>query len=89
MCLTPDTSTIPGLFQRLIRSDFPERTKHAQLIWATWTLLTVALSIGGCIAYRIASKGDVGTGAVASFIGATGPLAVLAGASFRAKDTTP
>ena len=73
----------PGLFLRLIRRDQPESTKRAQLIWATWTLISAALGIGGCIAYRIATSGDVGSGAVASFLAATGPLAILAGAAYR------
>ena len=74
---------VPGLFLRLIRRDQPESTKRAQLIWATWTLIAAALGIGGSIAYKIATAGDVGSGAVASFLAATGPLAILAGAAYR------
>ena len=81
MC--PSTPETPGLFLRLIRRDRPESTKRAQLIWATWTLVIAALGIGGSIAYKIATAGDVGSGAVASFLGATGPLAILAGAAYR------
>ena len=81
MCDTPQK--IPGLFLRLIRRDQPESTKRAQLIWATWTLVLAALGIGGSIAYKIATAGDVGSGAVASFLAATGPLAILAGAAYR------
>lgn len=73
----------PGLFLRLIRRDRPESTKRAQLIWATWTLIAAALGIGGSIAYKIATAGDVGSGAVAAFLAATGPLAILAGAAYR------
>ena len=77
------TSKTPGLFLRLIRRDRPESTKRAQLIWATWALISAALGIGGSIAYKIATAGDVGSGAVASFLAATGPLAILAGAAYR------
>ena len=81
MCET--APKVPGLFLRLIRRDQPESTKRAQLIWATWTLVSAALGIGGSIAYRIATSGDVGSGAVTSFLAATGPLAILAGAAYR------
>ena len=80
---------VPGLFLRLIRRDQPESTKRAQLIWATWTLIAAALGIGGCVAYRIATSGDVGSGAVASFLAATGPLAILAGAAYRKPEGKP
>ena len=73
----------PALFLRLIRRDRPESTTRAQLTWATWTLVIAALGIGGSIAYKIATAGDVGSGAVASFLAATGPLAILAGAAYR------
>ena len=82
------TSGPIGLFRRLIRRDQPESTKRAQLIWATWALIIVAVSLGLSIAGRIALVGDVGSGAVASFLAATGPLAALAGASYRKADTT-
>ena len=72
-----------GLFRRLIRTDYPESTKRAQVIVATVTLAIVAIGIGGSIVARIVIAGDVGTGAVSSFLAATGPLAILAGASYR------
>ena len=89
MCSTPDTSTIPGLFQRLIRRDFPESTKRAHLIVSTSALVIVALGIGGSIIFRISVAGDVGSGAVGAFLGATGPLAILAGASYRKSEEKP
>ena len=78
-----------GLFSRLIRIDCPESTKRAQLIWATWTLVIAVLGIAGSIIYRIKTNGDVGNGAVAAFVAATGPLAALAGVSYRKPETTP
>lgn len=80
------------LFERLIRRDRPESTKRATIIRATWTLIACALGIGGCVAFRIAYKGDVGGGAVAAFAATTGPLAVLAGSAYRKREsneTTP
>lgn len=41
-----------------------------------WCFIGLAIAIGGSISYRIISKGDVGSGAVAAFLAVTGPLAV-------------
>jgi len=73
----------PSLFSRLIRPLSGASTKRAVTIWATWTLATAALGIGGSISYRIIVAGDVGSGAVAAFLGAVGGLTALAGVAYR------
>jgi hypothetical protein len=75
-----------GLFRRLIQPLSGASTKRAQLIWVTLTLVLAVLGIGGCIAYRIAKAGDVGSGAVAAFCAVTVPLAALSGNAYRKKD---
>lgn len=72
-----------GLFRRLTNPIYQESTKRAQLIWVTSTLAIVTLGIGGCVAYRIAVAGDVGTGAVGAFLAVVGPLAALSGNAYR------
>lgn len=79
-CPTP---TKTGLFQRLIRKDFPDSVKAWGSVTAISILASVALGIGGCIAYRVAVAGDVGSGAVGAFLAVTGPLSILAGANYR------
>ena len=73
----------PSLFNRLIRPLSGASTKRAVTVWATWTLASAVLGIGGCIAGRIVAKGDVGSGAVAAFLGAVTGLTTLAGVSYR------
>jgi len=85
-CPTPIKT---GLFQRLIRTDFPESTKRWVLILVSLTLASAVLGIAGCIGYRVAVSGDVGSGAVAAFVAVTVPLSTLAGASYRKKEDQP
>lgn len=79
-------SSTPGLFQRLIDRSRSESTKRATAIWATWTLAICALGIGGSVAYRVVTSGDVGSGTVAAFAAVTVPLAGLAGFNYRKAD---
>lgn len=76
----------PSLFRRLILRTSPESSKRAMAIWATWTLAISALWIAGCIAGRIAAKGDVGMGAVSALASVAVPLAALAGVNYRKAD---
>jgi len=73
----------PSLFNRLIRPLSGASTKRAVTVWATWTLASAVLGISGCIGYRIIVAGDVGMGAVSSFLGAVGGLTALAGVAYR------
>ena len=77
----------PSLFIRLINRRYPESTKRAQLIVATASLVFIAVIIALPIAWRIHRTGDVGMGTVYALGAATGPLAILAGASYRKKET--
>lgn len=86
--MQPPEPCAPGFFRRLILRTNPESTKRAVMIWTCWTLASAVLGIGGCIAYRIAQSGDVGSGAVAAFGAVTVPLAGLAGVGYRKPDST-
>ena len=79
----------PGLLRRLINPAFGESTKRWTLILVASTLALAVTGIGGCIAYRITVAGDVGNGAVASFLAVTVPLAGLAGVAYRKPEAQP
>ena len=83
------TAGTTGLFSRIIRVDFPESAKRAQLIVATVSLVVMALPIAGAITWRIFRTGDVGMGAVYALTAVTGPLAILAGAAYRKIEAPP
>ena len=78
-----------GLFRRVIRTDYPESTKRLGAVVGTLTLASAVLGIAGSVAYRIASQGDVGSGAVAAFVAATVPLAGLAGYNYQKPEVKP
>lgn len=61
---------------------FPS-TKRITLAQAATTLSGISILIGLAVAYRVIMAGDVGAGAVAALAAVTGPLAALAGASYR------
>lgn len=87
--LTDGIPKIPGLITRLIHSDFKESTKRWVLIASAIVLMVGFEAIAIACAVRIIWKGDVGSGAVAALVCVSGPLAILAGASYRKKEEPP
>ena len=77
-CATSATPT-PGWISRLIRLDFPEDPKRLQLLLSVTCLVLGFLALAVPCAVRIWRTGDLGGGAVAALLGASGPLAGLAG----------
>ena len=63
-------------------------TKRLVAFLAASVLLLVLVSIGGACAYWIAKHGDLGAGAAGALLSISGPVAILAGAIYRKKEST-
>lgn len=51
-----------------------------------WAFIFLVIVMGCAISHRIATKGDVGWGAVGAFTAITAPLATLVGSAYRKKE---
>jgi len=67
----------PGLFTRLIRQDMPEDPKRLAVILGALGLVLALLALAVPAALWIYRHGDLGGGAVAGILGASGPLGAM------------
>lgn len=74
---------MPEWLKPYLRGDSPESSRRLVLWQSAAGILIVTLGQGIAITYRIASMGDIGTGAVAAFSVSLGALAGLAGLAHR------
>ena len=77
-----------GFLSRLIRQDTPEDPKRLVLILSALGLIVGFLVLAVPAAVKIYQTGDLGGGAVAALLGASGPLAGLAGFAHKKPDET-
>lgn len=75
--MTPTTKIPTGFLSRLIRQDCPEDPKRLAVILGTTGLLLGFLALAVPSAAWVWKHGDLGGGAVAGLLGASGPLGAM------------
>ena len=89
-CATSAAPTIPGprigtagLFQRLVRTDYPESTKRALALLAGVTLCICTLALALAVEYQADTRGTVDGQLVVALLGCGAWTAALAGVAYR------
>jgi len=80
---TTATTGLTGLFQRLVRTDYPESTKRALALMAGATLCLCSLGLTMAAEYQAAQRGTVDGQLVVALLGIGAWTAALAGAAYR------
>lgn len=81
---TAETTTLTGLFQRLVRTDYPESTKRALALLAGVTLCICTFGLTLAVEYQAAhGEGKVDAQLVFALLGVGAWTAALAGVAYR------
>ena len=78
---------MPEWLTPYLTAGIPQSSKRLVMVAAALVLLLVTAIIGAACAYRIASTGDLGSGAVTVLTLVAGIAAALAGVAYRKPDT--
>lgn len=83
---TAETTTCTGLFQRLVRTDYPESTKRALALLAGVTLCICTFGLTLAVEYQAAQRSTVDGQLVIALLGIGAWTAALAGAAYRKQE---